>query len=74
MENTEIISSQAINNRNFWISEIQKLSGNFGKDSDNLEWELEKEVKKTGNDPKCLHFHLLSFIFIIGLFRNRKYQ
>jgi len=43
-----IISDRAIKRRQYWIEEIHKLSGNFGADTDRLEKELEKEIKKSG--------------------------
>jgi type II restriction enzyme len=54
----KIISQQAISNRNFWINEIQKLSGNFGDDSDRLEIELEKGIKKAGINSLIDHLRL----------------
>lgn len=44
----KIIADKAIKNRQYWIEEIRKLSGNFGDDSDKLEMELETEIKKNG--------------------------
>jgi hypothetical protein len=44
----KIIADKAIKNRQYWIEEIRKLSGNFGDDSDKLEKELEAEIKKNG--------------------------
>lgn len=45
---TRIISVESIKRRNFWVVEIQKLSGNFGNDTEKLEKELEAEIKKNG--------------------------
>ncbi len=45
----KIIAENAIKNRQYWIEEIRKLSGNFGDDSDKLEKELEAEIKKKWN-------------------------
>jgi type II restriction enzyme len=42
------ISDTAISRRRFWIDEIQKIGGNFNEDSNRLEVELEKEIKKDG--------------------------
>jgi type II restriction enzyme len=42
------ISNTAISRRKFWIDEIQKLCGNFNEDSNRLEIELEKDIKKNG--------------------------
>lgn len=44
----EIISAKAIKTRQYWIEEIRKLSGHFGKDTEKLEKELEAEIKKNG--------------------------
>lgn len=54
MEN--IISPDAISRRNYWVSEICKLSGNFGDDFDRLKKELEKEIQEYG--VKVLIDHL----------------
>jgi type II restriction enzyme len=53
-----IISNEAISKRRFWISEIQKLSGNFSDDSDHLEIELEKEIKEEGIASLIDHLRL----------------
>ncbi len=50
-----IISPEAIDRRNYWINEIQKLSGNFGEDTDKLQKELEAEI---GENPEILIDHL----------------
>ena len=48
----------AIESRQYWIAEIQKLSGNFGNDSDRLENELEQEIKEHGLDSLINHLRL----------------
>ncbi|KAA6325548.1 Type-2 restriction enzyme HindIII [termite gut metagenome] len=53
-----ILSKEVMNSRNFWIEEIQKLSGNFGEDSDRLEVELEKEIQKSGVHSLIAHLRL----------------
>lgn len=55
---SKIISEKAIKTRTFWIEEIQKLSGNFGVDSERLEKELELEIKKTGIQTLVNHLRL----------------
>jgi type II restriction enzyme len=55
---TKTISTQAINTRNFWIHEIQKLSGNFGEDSNRLELELANEVNNSGVISLINHLRL----------------
>lgn len=54
----KIIADKAIKNRQYWIEEIRKLSGNFGDDSDKLEKELEAEIKKNGISSLIDHFRL----------------
>ena len=53
-----IIADKAIKNRQYWIEEIRKLSGNFGDDSDKLEKELEAEIKKNGISSLIDHLRL----------------
>jgi len=53
-----IIADKAIKNRQYWIEEIRKLSGNFGDDSDKLEKELETEIKKNGISSLIDHLRL----------------
>lgn len=45
MTENSTISPKAVQRRQFWITEIQKLSGNFGADATRLEKELEEEIK-----------------------------
>mgnify|MGYP001220161446 FL=1 len=54
----KIIAENAIKNRQYWIEEIRKLSGNFGDDSDKLEKELETEIKKNGISSLIDHLRL----------------
>ena len=54
----KIIADKAIKNRQYWIEEIRKLSGNFGDDSDKLEKELEEEIKKNGISSLIDHLRL----------------
>ena len=54
----KIIAEKAIKNRQYWIEEIRKLSGNFGDDSDKLEKELETEIKKNGISSLIDHLRL----------------
>ena len=55
---TKIISQIAIESRQYWIAEIQKLSDNLGNDSDRLEKELEQEIKEQGFDLLINHLRL----------------
>lgn len=54
----KIIADKAIKNRQYWIEEIRKLSGNFEDDSDKLEKELETEIKKNGISSLIDHLRL----------------
>jgi hypothetical protein len=54
----KIIADKAIKNRQYWIEEIRKLSGNFENDSDKLEKELEAEIKKNGISSLIDHLRL----------------
>ena len=54
----KIIADKAIKNRQYWIEEIRKLSGNFGDVSDKLEKELEAEIKKNGISSLIDHLRL----------------
>jgi type II restriction enzyme len=54
----KIISQLAINSRQYWIVEIQKVSGNFGEDSERLEKALEKEIKEEGLNSLINHLRL----------------
>jgi len=55
---TKIISEQAIIRRKYWVEEIRKLSGHFGNDAENLEKELEAEIKLSGIDSLIDHLRL----------------
>jgi type II restriction enzyme len=55
---TNITSIEVVKRRNFWIKEIQKLSGNFSEDSDQLEAKLEKEIKEAGVQSLIAHLRL----------------
>lgn len=54
----KIIADKAIKNRQYWIEEIRKLSGNFEDNSDKLEKELETEIKKNGISSLIDHLRL----------------
>jgi len=54
----KIIDAKAIKNREYWVEEIRKLSGNFGEDSDRLEKELINEIKKNGAPSLLNHLRL----------------
>lgn len=55
---TKIIGKEAIQRREYWIDEIQKISGNFGDTSERLEKELGEELKKRGARALIDHLRL----------------
>lgn len=44
----EIITQNQIKQRNYWIEEISRLSGNFGVDAEKVESEINVEIAKYG--------------------------
>ncbi len=54
----KIISEISIKRREYWIDEIRKLSSNFGGDTEKLETESEKEIKKNGITSLIGHLRL----------------
>ena len=56
------ISDQAIERRKYWISEIVKISGNFGQDYTRVEAELSAEVKAGGVGVILDHLRLCGAI------------
>jgi type II restriction enzyme len=57
-----IISDKAIQRRAYWVTEIKKLSGNFGDDYDRLSVELTAEVKTQGIIALIDHLRLCGSI------------
>lgn len=55
---TRIISNKAIKIRQYWVSKIEKLSGNFSNDSERLEKELGEEINKKGTVTLIDHLRL----------------
>lgn len=55
---TKIFSEKAIKRRYFWIEKIQKNTDNFDKDTEKLEKELEKDIKKNGISSLIDHLRL----------------
>lgn len=55
---TKIISDEAIKTREYWIGEIQKLSGHFVNDTERLVKELDEEIKKLGTSTIIDHLRL----------------
>jgi len=58
----KIISTRAIARRNYWVSEIKKLSGNFGNDTEKLETELKEELSVNGSNAIIDHLRLCGCI------------
>jgi hypothetical protein len=56
------ISKEAIERRNYWISEIVRLSGNFGQDSSRVEQELTQEIETNGAKAVLDHLRLCGAI------------
>lgn len=57
-----IISEAAIDRRNYWVSEIVKLSGDFGQDSTRVERELVDEIATAGITGVLDHLRLCGAI------------
>lgn len=58
----QLITPQQIDNRNYWIGELSRLSGNFGVDAKKVEQELSQEIKKHGVDSLLGHLRLCGTI------------
>lgn len=54
----QIITVKDIEKRNYWIAEIENLSGRFGEDSNRVENELCDEIKKEGLPTLLGHLRL----------------
>lgn len=55
---SKIISEEAIKRREYWVREIQNLSGNFSSDTDRLDKELGEEIEKQGIQALTDHLRL----------------
>jgi type II restriction enzyme len=53
-----MITGAAIAKRSYWVEEIRKLSGDFGKDTGRLEKELADEIGKQGEQSLLDHIRL----------------
>lgn len=58
----EVISSRAVERRNYWIDEIVRLSGNFGADSTRVQAELSDEIEENGYEAILDHLRLCGAI------------
>lgn len=59
---SKIIADEAIKRRNYWVSEIANLSGNFMDDFQKLNTELRDELKKEGQQVLLDHVRLCGSI------------
>lgn len=57
-----IVTADQIDRRNYWVAEIEKLSGKFTDDFDRLSAELSEEVQKFGKDSLLAHLRLCGAI------------
>lgn len=60
--NYEIITQNQIDQRNYWIDEISRLSGNFGVDADKVENEINTEIERSGTAAILGHLRLCGAI------------
>lgn len=58
----EIITKEQIENRQYWIDEISRLSGNFGVDAEKVEEEIGQAIKEKGIDYLLGHLRLCGAI------------
>jgi len=58
----DVITQDQIDQRNYWIDEISRLSGNFGVDADKVENEINVEIEKTGITAVLGHLRLCGAI------------
>jgi len=58
----EIITKEQVKNREYWIDEISRLSGDFGVDAEKVEIEIGQEIKKNGMDSLLGHLRLCGAI------------
>ncbi|MCC6328474.1 MAG: HindIII family type II restriction endonuclease [Acidobacteria bacterium] len=54
----KVITAKELKLRQYWVKEIQKLSGNFGDDFERLESELVAELKRSGVGVLISHLRL----------------
>ena len=59
---TKIITAYQKEKRKYWINKINRLSGNFGSDTEKMETELGEEVAKDGLDALLGHLRLCGAI------------
>ena len=57
-----VVAEGEITNRNYWIGEISRLSGDFGVDSSRVEQEISAEITENGIDSLLGHLRLCGAI------------
>jgi len=60
--NNTLITNEHINHRKYWISEISRLSGNFGIDAQRVEQEIDEEIINHGKILLVNHLRLCGAI------------
>jgi type II restriction enzyme len=58
----EMITREQIENRNHWIDEISRLSGDFGVNAEKIEKKIGQEIKNNGIDSLLGHLRLCGAI------------
>lgn len=58
----EVITSEQISSRKYWLKKIAKLSGNFGDDSDKVEQEISEDISTQGSITLLGHLRLCGAI------------
>ena len=57
-----MITEEQVENRNYWIDEISRSSGDFGADAERIEQKLEQEIQAQGIDALLGHLRLCGVI------------
>ena len=60
--NLNVITTQDIDERSYWVERIGRLSGDFGVDADRVEQEIYDEVDQRGITPLLGHLRLCGAI------------
>ena len=63
-DNIEIvlITEEQVENRNYWIDEVSRLSGDFAVDAERVERKLSREIQVAGIQPLLGHLRLCGAI------------
>ncbi len=59
---SQIITQEQIESRNYWIDEIRQLSGNFGVDTEKIEEKIGQEIRDKGICSLLVHLRLCGTI------------